>query len=748
MINYGTLLLNCTLLSSILSIILLLYREYSNKKNVVGLATWTIRISTLLSTSTFLLLMYYFLASDFRFTYITQNSSTLLSTFYKLAATIAVQDGALLLWCALIFLQAVWISEKYGLDITFYRRMQIIMLCVGALFTFVIIFKSSMYPFETWFDVWGSQYSHITEDYAFSEGAGLRPVLKDPIMAIHPPTQFIAYATTLIPFAAGLSFLLTPEIGKKWEQVQRQWIRISWFFMSVTLILGGAWIYKLAQWGTLSGTGNIWAWDPYETTPFIVWLVITLFMHLAYRYRTNNEYEHLTPLLGTLTFISSLYAGWVARSGAISSTHDLGKLPSSDIFFFATVISLAVVLILTFKKIKDIRDEEGEGKPLLNESHVFDLTAILFVILAFIAFFGISAPIFSNIVLDQNANPTQREFFNTLTYPFTMILLIIIGICLPYKAITKKIGAKKYISIAGVVLLLSMILACFSPGPEFDVINHSSEFYGSASGFTRMLGSLSLLSFVPVFIFALAAIIYRFVIDIRSIKDKKKMIKPVGITLIHLGTIMLLLGVITSQSFDLTYRFTYAESDQDEIIYINTAHLDDYGTTKDCSDKPMGLQLISDDQGNLIHTQSTNDRMVKDLTKYAYHVNLYKGSKLISSGKVLYWTELHDENLDGHLDNVEWTKIMDDENLLTSYHVKYGGRTGNSHLFVVKEIPFISFVWIGALIMCLGVLLVAYHQYLFTNVDIGIREVQPRISQQRTGSTAAKYEQMIRDELK
>ncbi len=52
------------------------------------------------------------------------------------------------------------------------------------------------------------------------------------------------------------------------------------------------------------------------------------------------------------------------------------------------------------------------------------------------------------------------------------------------------------------------------------------------------------------------------------------------------------------------------------------------------------------------------------------------------------------------------------------------------------------------MIMCLGVLLVAYHQYLFANAAIGVREVQRRISQQKTGSVASKYEQMIRDELK
>jgi len=760
MTNLGTLLLNTTLLFSVLSILLLLYREYSGVKEITGSARWTIRLSTLLSVLTMLLLINYFLSSDFRFIYVSQNSSTLLSPIYQLVATIAVQDGAMLFWTALIFLQILWISERYDLDSRFFRRMVIIMLVVGALFTYVIAYKSSMYPFQTWFDLWGSQYN-IPVNYAMSEGAGLRPILKDPIMAIHPPTQFVAYATTLIPFAAALSFMITSGVGKQWEKVQRQWIRFSWFSMSITLVLGGAWIYKLAQWGTLSGTGNIWAWDPYETTPFIVWMITTMYMHMAYKYRTGSEYEVLTPLFGTLTFITTLYAGWVARSGAVSSTHDVGALPSASIFFWATILLLGVVLYLSFMKIKDAKDEEGKGGKLFTHSHLFDLTAIVFIILAFICFFGITAPIYSKLVMHLNANPTEREFFNTLAYPFTMLLMLIIGVCLPYKPIVKKIGAQKYLIAAAVILLLSIILAFVVPGPEYYVINPSSPFFTSASGITQMLGSLSLLSYVPIFLFSLAAIVYRFVLDVRGTKDSKRLMKPAGITLIHLGTILLLLGVIVSQSFDVTYRMNYTDSKLGEIQYVSTGVLDDYGNYKDYSDNPLGLELVLNN-GDAIHTVSTSDRMVEGLTKNAFHINLYRDGKTIATGAALYWVELYDEDLDGTFERVEWTNIMDDEKLFRTYHVKYGGRIGNGYNFVIKEIPLISAVWIGSALMCIGVLFTFADQQLFGVKEKIIFKAKPRtmpeVPADKVGrkrketvpeelSAADKYEKMLMEEL-
>ncbi len=760
MTNLGTFLLNTTLLFSLLSILLLLYREYSGTKEITVSARWTIRISALLSVLTMLLLIYYFLSSDFRFTYVSQNSSTLLSTFYQLAATIAVQDGAMLFWTALVFLQILWISERYDTDSRFFRRMLIIMLAVGAVFTYVIVYKSSMYPFQTWFDLWGSQYN-IPVDYAMSEGAGLRPILKDPIMAIHPPSQFVAYATTLIPFAAALSYMITSGVGKQWEKVQRQWIRFSWFSMSLTLILGGAWIYKLAQWGTLSGTGNIWAWDPYETTPFIVWMITTMYMHMAYKYRTGSEYEVLTPLFGTLTFISTLYAGWVARSGAVSSTHDVGALPSASIFFWSTILLLAVVLYLSFMKIKDAKDEEGGGGKLFTLSHMFDLTTIVFIVLSFICFFGITAPIYSKLVMHVNANPTDREFFNTLAYPFTMLLMFIIGVCLPYKPIVKKIGAQKYLIVAVVILLLSIILAFIVPGPEYYVINPSSPFFKSASGITQMLGSLSLLSYAPIFLFSLAAIVYRFVLDVKGTKDSKRLMKPAGITMIHLGTILLLLGVIVSQSFDVTYRMNYSDSELGEIQYVSTGVLDDYGNYKDYSDNPLGLELVLNN-GDAIHTVSTSDRMVEGLTKNAFHINLYRDGKKISTGTALFWIELNDGDLDGTFERVEWTNIMDDEKLFKTYHVKYGGRIDNGYNFVIKEIPLISAVWIGSVMMCIGVLLTFADQQLF-----GVKEkikfkaiprTAPEAPAKKAGrkrkepaskepSAADKYEKMLMEEL-
>jgi uncharacterized protein YneF (UPF0154 family) len=68
-------------------------------------------------------------------------------------------------------------------------------------------------------------------------------------------------------------------------------------------------------------------------------------------------------------------------------------------------------------------------------------------------------------------------WISALLSVLTMLLMLIIGVCLPYKPIVKKIGAQKYLIVAVVILLLSIILAFIVLGPEYYVINHSSPFY-------------------------------------------------------------------------------------------------------------------------------------------------------------------------------------------------------------------------------------------------------------------------------
>ena len=96
----------------------------------------------------------------------------------------------------------------------------------------------------------------------FADGQGLNPLLQNYWMVIHPPTLFLGFASTLMPFALALSGL--------WTQDHRSWMgrAIPWAFFGVAILgagilMGGAWAYQALSFG------GFWSWDPLENSSLV-----------------------------------------------------------------------------------------------------------------------------------------------------------------------------------------------------------------------------------------------------------------------------------------------------------------------------------------------------------------------------------------------------------------------------------------------------------------------------------------------
>ena len=75
------------------------------------------------------------------------------------------------------------------------------------------------------------------------EGLGLNPILQDPALAIHPPLLYVGYVGTSIIFSASLAALITKTVDNIWASHIKNWILISWIFLSVGILLGSIWAY-------------------------------------------------------------------------------------------------------------------------------------------------------------------------------------------------------------------------------------------------------------------------------------------------------------------------------------------------------------------------------------------------------------------------------------------------------------------------------------------------------------------------
>ncbi len=122
--------------------------------------------------------------------------------------------------------------------------------------------------------------AHVPE-----EGNGLNPVFITIWMVIHPFVTFIAYAATVVPASAATAHLITGREG--WHRISRQWLRMSWMFLSICMVTGGVWAYNLVGWG------GFWNWDPVQTATLILWLLATAVLHILARY---HEGKNILPL--------------------------------------------------------------------------------------------------------------------------------------------------------------------------------------------------------------------------------------------------------------------------------------------------------------------------------------------------------------------------------------------------------------------------------------------------------------------
>lgn len=191
----------------------------------------------------------------------------------------------------------------------------------------------------------------------YKNGFGLNYNLKTPLMIVHPPVEFAAYAFTVIVIAAAFAFLITGS--DDWISVSVRWGRWAWLFYTLGLGIGALWAYLQLGWG------GYWAWDPVETANLIPWIALTAFLHAQFRNNKRGEYRYLAPVLAVSTFVLTLFSRFVTKTGMwINSVHTfeggdkslinpitrlldiLETDPTSYYLFLIMVLSLIISVIL------------------------------------------------------------------------------------------------------------------------------------------------------------------------------------------------------------------------------------------------------------------------------------------------------------------------------------------------------------------------------------------------------------------
>jgi len=145
------------------------------------------------------------------------------------------------------------------------------------------------------------------------KGRGLNPLLQNYWMTIHPPTLFLGFASTIIPFGFAVGGLWTNN-HKDWLKPALSWSLFSAGILGTGILMGSFWAYEALSFG------GYWNWDPVENASFVPWLTLIAGIHTHLVAKNTGYATRATYFFYLVSFLLILYSTFLTRSGILGDT--------------------------------------------------------------------------------------------------------------------------------------------------------------------------------------------------------------------------------------------------------------------------------------------------------------------------------------------------------------------------------------------------------------------------------------------
>ncbi|TAH27139.1 MAG: cytochrome C biogenesis protein [Cytophagales bacterium] len=308
----------------------------------------------------------------YEYHYAWDHSSNSLPIYYMISSFWEGQEGSFLLWLfwhmilglILIHQNKIWESPMMAVFCAVQAFLAYMIL--GSVLP-VIDLKLGSSPFILLKDFMGALPVYkINPDYIPEDGTGLNPLLQNYWMVIHPPTLFLGFATTLIPFAYCIAGIWMGRY-REWIRPALPWALFSAMVLGTGILMGGYWAYETLNFG------GYWNWDPVENAVYVPWLVLVASIHTMITFKNSSTALRSTIILTISTFVLILYSTFLTRSGILgnASVHSFTDLGLSGQLLVYLLAFLFLSLALLVYKWKEIPSTEKEASIYSREFWIF-----------------------------------------------------------------------------------------------------------------------------------------------------------------------------------------------------------------------------------------------------------------------------------------------------------------------------------------------------------------------------------------
>ena len=504
----------------------------------------------------------------FEYHYAFSHASKLLPVHYMISCFWEGQEGSFLLW---IFwnclLGIILIKTNKNWEAPIMVVFAVVQAFLASMILGISIFdlKIGSSPFVLLRDVITDPIFAINPEFVPQDGTGLNPLLQNYWMVIHPPTLFLGYATTLIPFSYVIAGLWRKDY-KDWIKPALPWAILSTALMALGQLMGAYWAYE-----TLS-FGGYWSWDPVENAVYVPWIIQVASIHTMIIFKKNNTALKTSIVLVITTFILILYATFLTRSGILgnASVHSFTDLGLSGQLLIYLLVFLATAIVLSIVRWKHIPSTEEEVSTYSREFWIF-MGATVLGLMGFQVIAGTSIPVY-NAILEQfgissnMAPPADQALFYSKFQIWGGIMIAVLsgtGQFFFWKSMDKS----RLWNELSIPVLISLAVS-------------TTVFI--AYGITK-------LSYILLLTAGIYSVVANSTILIKLLK--KQSFKLAGGSISHIGIALMLLGILFSSGYSRvislnTSGLLYSKDMSDEmnqenvLLFVNeTRAMDEYELT-------------------------------------------------------------------------------------------------------------------------------------------------------------------------
>ena len=349
-----------------------------------------------------------FVGDRFEYLYVASYSNRELDIFFKISGLWAGQRGSLLFWAVLLALfSSIAVFQNRDKNREFMPYVVGVLQVILSFFLVVLLF-GDVNPFERL-------------PFVPADGQGLNPQLQNYWMVIHPPTLYLGFTAFSIPFAFAMAALLNGRLDTRWIVVTRRWTLLSWFFLANGIVFGMRWAYEELGWG------GYWFWDPVENASLLPWLTATAFLHSVMIQENRGMLKVWNMSLVILTFLMTIFATFLTRSGLIESVHTFAENTSIALIFLGFMGAvLAVSTLLIIWRLPHLKSE-NQIESFLSREATFLLNNLIFLGVAFAVMWGTLLPLITEGLMGEKMS-VGPPFFNRVNLPIGLVLLALTGI--------------------------------------------------------------------------------------------------------------------------------------------------------------------------------------------------------------------------------------------------------------------------------------------------------------------------------